>query len=67
MAKVKVRILYPTAFQALGYETRTLKEVKQGDKKVMAEVAGEQLTEIEVESADAETLIGAGHAEKLGK
>lgn len=64
MAGTKVRILYPSAFEARGIETWKREELKRPDGRVYVRDL-EQLEEVTIDPKVAEELIAAGHAEKV--
>ncbi len=64
MAKVKLRILMPTAFEAQGIKTWKTETKKIGDREYEVEIPGGQIEVVEVEEKLAADLIAAGHAEK---
>lgn len=66
VANVKVRILYPPAFEALGIETWKKEEVKRPDGRVYVRDV-EQLEETSVDDKVAASLIASGYAEAVGK
>lgn len=64
LANVKVRILYPTAFEARGIETWKKEEVKRADGRVIVRDV-EQLEEVSVDAKLGDELIASGYAEKV--
>lgn len=64
VANVKVRILYPSAFEARGIETWKYEDVKRADGRVFRREV-EQLEEVSVDLKVAEELVAAGYAEKV--
>lgn len=64
VANVKVRILYPSAFEARGIETWKKEEVKRADGRVTTRNV-EQLDEVSIDPKVADDLVAAGYAEKV--
>jgi hypothetical protein len=64
VANVKVRILYPSAFEARGIETWKKEEVKRADGRVFVRDV-EQLDEVSIDPKVADELVAGGFAEKV--
>lgn len=64
MAKVKLRILMPAAFEAQGIKTWKTEKQEINGREYDVEVPGGQLEYAEVDEKLAADLIKAGHAEK---
>lgn len=64
VANVKVRILYPIAFEARGIKTWKQEEVKRPDGRVYVRDLA-QLDEVSIDPKVADELVAAGYAEKV--